>query len=63
MTWIEYRLNRKNRIKMKWIKRKLGITELIEKQNKANELLVEIAKQAKRSADLQQRYNEAYHVK
>ena len=48
---------------MNWIKKILGITELIAKQDKTNNLLEEIAKQTKRNADLQQRYNEAYHIR
>jgi hypothetical protein len=47
---------------MNWIKKILGITELITKQDKTNSLLEEIAKQTKRSANLQQRYNDSYHV-
>ena len=47
---------------MNWIKNILGITELIAKQDKTNNLLEEIAKQTKRNADLQQKYNKAYHV-
>ena len=48
---------------MNWIKKILGINEIIAKQDKANNLLEEIAKQTKRSADLQQRYNENYHIR
>ena len=48
---------------MNWIKKILGITKLIAKQDKLNNLLDEIAKQTKRSADLQQKYNEAYHIR
>ena len=48
---------------MNWIKKILGITKLTAKQDKLNNLLDEIAKQTKRSADLQQKYNEAYHIR
>jgi hypothetical protein len=48
---------------MSWIKKVFGITELIEKQDKTNNLLNNIAMQTKRSADLQQKYNESYHIK
>ena len=48
---------------MKWIKRKLGITDIVKKQDEANKILIEIAEQTRRNADLQERYNKAYHVK
>tara|TARA_R110000796_G_C14398022_1_gene417255 strand:+ start:597 stop:743 length:147 start_codon:yes stop_codon:yes gene_type:complete len=48
---------------MRWIKKVLGITELIAKQDKTNDLLNKIAMQTKRSADLQEKYNESYHIK
>ena len=48
---------------MRWIKKVLGITELIAKQDKTNDLLNKIAIQAKKSADLQEKYNESYHIK
>lgn len=41
---------------MKWIKKILGITELINEQKITNELL-------KKIADLQKAYNNAYHIK
>jgi hypothetical protein len=48
---------------MKWIKRILGITELLIKQKETNTLLKVIAHQTKRNADLQESYNKAYHIK
>lgn len=48
---------------MNWIKKILGINTIIEKQDKVIDLLEEIAKQTKRNADLQQKYNEHYHIR
>lgn len=48
---------------MKWIKRVLGITELIRKQEEANRILSLIEKNTRESAELQQRYNNAYHIR
>jgi len=48
---------------MEWIKRILGITELVKEQIKTNELLNDILIQTKRSADLKEKYNDAYHIK
>jgi len=48
---------------MKWIKRLLGITELIKTQKKTNELLDEIRKQVTRGSDLQASYNKSYYIK
>ena len=48
---------------MSWITRKLGIDRLIYEQKNTNVWLKRIAEQSKRQADLQQKYNDAYHVK
>lgn len=48
---------------MKWIKKILGITELIEQQKKTNDLLNEIEMNTRKQAELQKAYNTAYHVR
>ena len=48
---------------MEWIKRRLGITELINEQKQTNIWLQRIAEQSKRNADLQEKHNRAYHIK
>ena len=48
---------------MGWIKRKLGIETLIIEQKNTNIWLEIIATQVKRNADLQDKYNKAYHIK
>ena len=48
---------------MNWIKRKLGIAELINEQKRTNIWLERIAKESKRNADLQAAHNKAYHIR
>ena len=48
---------------MEWIKRRLGITELINEQKQTNIWLQRTAEQSKRNADLQEKHNKAYHIK
>ena len=48
---------------MKWIRKILGIEELVKKQEETNALLKEIVEHTKRNANLQQKYNEAYHIR
>ena len=48
---------------MKWIKKVLGITELIKKQDETNKLLDLIEKNTRQTAELQKRYNDAYHIR
>jgi hypothetical protein len=48
---------------MKWIKKVLGITELIKKQEETNKLLDLIEKNTRQTAELQKRYNDAYHIR
>jgi len=47
---------------MNFIKKILGIQELINEQIKTNKLLEDIHKESKRNADLQKSYNKAYHI-
>ena len=48
---------------MNWIKKKLGITDLIDKQKRTNELLFSINNHIKELRDLQKAYNKSYHIK
>lgn len=48
---------------MNWIQRLLGLEKFLCEIKKTNALLEEIAKETKRNADLQKRYNDAYHIK
>ena len=48
---------------LRWIRKVLGITSLINEQKKTNELLEKLIKECKRNSDLVEAYNRAYHVK
>ena len=47
---------------MKIMQKLFGIDELIEEQKRTNLLLEKVLYESKRNADLQKRYNEAYHI-
>ena len=48
---------------MNWIQRLLGLERLLFETKRTNDLLEEIVKETKRNADLQKKYNDAYHIK
>ena len=48
---------------MKWIKRILGIIELIKKQEETNRLLDVIADNTRIIAELRAKYNNHYHIR
>lgn len=48
---------------MKWIKKILGITELIKEQKKTNELLGIIQDNTRMIAELQEKRNNHYHIR
>lgn len=52
--------NKKNMIK--WLKKKFGITELINEQKKTNELLLKILSESGKTANSVRAYNRAYHI-
>ena len=47
----------------KWILKLLGLDLIIESQKTIINLLGEIALHTKRNAELQEKYNKAYHIK
>lgn len=47
---------------IKWLKKKFGITELINEQKKTNELLSEILRESVKTANSVRAYNRAYHI-
>ena len=52
--------NKKNMIK--WLKKKFGITELIDEQKKTNDLLLKILSESGKTANSVRAYNRAYHI-
>ncbi len=48
---------------MNWIKKILGITELIKEQKKTNELLGFIVDNTGRMVELQEKRNNHYHIR
>lgn len=47
---------------IKWLKKKLGITELIEEQQRTNELLEKIFHESSKISNSVRAYNHAYHI-
>lgn len=47
---------------IKWLKKKIGITELINEQKKTNELLSKILGENVKTANSVKAYNRAYHI-
>lgn len=47
---------------MNWIKKILGITELIRCQEETNKLLVKISENTKKTSELMERWVKAHHI-
>ena len=47
---------------IKWLKKKFGITELINEQKKTNDLLLKILSESGKTANSVRAYNRAYHI-
>ena len=47
---------------IKWLKRKFGISELVEEQRKTNELLEKILEENSRTSKSLRAHNRAYHI-